>query len=466
MKTMNATTFYHPGVIRVVLLAACACVAAEISPAQTPLAKDLRPPPPATAGQAVSPVPRFEAGDRWCAIGDSITHTGLYTRYIYLFHTIRFPETPIDFINGGSAGDTAKGTVARLSKDILRHRPTVATIMLGMNDVRRNMYLPTFNAPDAQAQRDAAIDTYVASMRKLAEELKAARVRMIFITPSIFDDTAGKPGEKRSTVNAALGRCAEITRKLAAEFHSPLVDLHGPMSRLNLELQKTDPLSSIIGPDRIHPKEPGGFIMAYLFLKAQGTSPFVDKIEKDAAGKAEISFEHTAKSLPFPVPPECAPALAIVPFTEELNREILRVTGLAAGNYQLLIDGSPISSFTSNELATGVNLATLSNTPQARQSREVLALDDRRYELERGLRTIDFYERGLNPHFGTDEPFDYLAALAKRPAPKDAWAKKNRETYLAYKPRVQEVRKEKEELVIRIRETCRPRPHRFTLRRE
>jgi len=453
-----------PSLVLLACLAAGNAIAEPAQPAVQEAASES--PAAAATAQAVFPESQFQAGNRWCGIGDSITHTGFYTRYIYLFYATRFPDRPIDFINGGSAGDTAKGTLARLQKDILRHRPGVATIMLGMNDVRRSMYMPMFDAPDAQAQRDAAIDTHVASMRSIAAELKAAGVRMIFITPSIFDDTSAKPTEKSPGVNAALARCAESTRQLAAEFSSPLVDFHGPMSRLNLELQKADPGFSIIGPDRIHPKEPGGLIMAYLFLKAQGMPRFVDQIEENAAGKRELGFEHTAKALPFPMPPECEPALKLVPFTDELNQEILRVTSLPSGNYRLLIDNEPVASFTSDELGKGVNLATLSNTPQARQAQEVLKLDARRYELEQGLRTIDFYERGLNPNFGTGEPFDYMAALAKRPEPKDAWAKRNRDKYLLYKPREQEVRKEKEDLVSEMRKASQPRPHRYLIRGE
>jgi hypothetical protein len=238
------------------------------------------------------------------------------------------------------------------------------------------------------------------------------------------------------------------------------------MSRLNLELQESDPRFSLIGQDRVHPKELGGFVMAYLFLKAQGVPQFVDDILENANGRSEFTFTRTAKALPFPVPVECAEALTIVPFMDELNQERLRVAGLSAGRYQLAIDDQPLGSFTAEELSNGVNLATFPNTPQNLQARAVENLDARRYELVQGLRTIDYYERTINPNFGTDEPFDWQTAIANLPPPVGEWATNLRETYVEYKSREAEVRLEKEALVAEIRETSQPLPHRFSLRKE
>jgi lysophospholipase L1-like esterase len=409
---------------------------------------------------------QFQTGDRWCAIGDSITHTGFYTDYIYLFYATRFPDRQIDFFNCGSAGDTAKGTVARLQKDILRHKPTVATIMLGMNDVRRSLYSSKSNAPDMKAQRDMAIDIHIANMKTLAEKLQAAGVRLIFITPSIFDDTVELPNEKSPGVNAALGRSAENTKKLASEFKASLVDFHGPMTALNLEQQKLNPKFTLVGPDRIHPKEIGSFVMAYLFLKAQGVPQFVDDITKDAAGKSEVSFTNQANALPFPVPAECVEALKLVPFIEDLNQERLCVKHLPAGKYKLLIDDQPIESFTAAELQRGINLATITNTPQYRQALAVAKLDAQRYELVEILRTLDFLDAGMNPNYGITDEFDYAAVLAKRKPSTNGWGQRLWVDYSKYKPQQAAVRKQKEELVAEIRKTSRPQPHRFSIVKE
>ena len=78
-----------------------------------------------------------------------------------------------------------------------------------------------------------------------------------------------------------------------------------------------------------------------------------------------------------PIDPSKDPVLGLAvassDFMDALNRQPLKITGLAAGNYALKIDGETVGSFSSAALAEGVNLATLA-TPMAKQAAEVHAL--------------------------------------------------------------------------------------------
>jgi hypothetical protein len=51
------------------------------------------------------------------------------------------------------------------------------------------------------------------------------------------------------------------------------------------------------------------------------------------------------------------------------DKEMLRVSGLRAGDYTLRIDEMEIGTFSANQLANGINLATL-KTPMWRQARD------------------------------------------------------------------------------------------------
>ena len=411
-------------------------------------------------------VPQFQAGDRWCAVGDSITHTGAYTRYICLFYTTRFPGRLIDYFNGGLAGDNAAATLKRANSDILRHKPTVVTIMLGMNDVRRNLYNEKASAPDIQKRRDAAIAGYETNMKQLAEALHAGGARLIFITPTIFDQTAVVPAPNLPGVNDALGRCGDYVKKLAGELNASVIDLHGPMSDLNHKQQEASPQFSLAGPDRIHPLEPGQFVMAYLFLKAQGAPQFVADIAVDAKGKKEVSFTLKEDALPFPVLEACLPALKLVPFMEELNQERLRVTNLPAGDYSLLIDDELIAAFSAKDLSAGINLAIHVNTPQYRQALAVAKLDEQRHDLVRlSLRTIDYVERMMGREIGDSTAFDYTP-VAQKTIEKNGnpWVKARITDYLKIKPQQAELQKQLKSLVEEIRKASRPKPHRFDIR--
>jgi hypothetical protein len=58
---------------------------------------------------------------------------------------------------------------------------------------------------------------------------------------------------------------------------------------------------------------------------------------------------------------------------ESLNQQVLKVNGLQARRYALRIDGEEVGSWTKEELAAGINLATVS-TPMLKQSLAVHAL--------------------------------------------------------------------------------------------
>lgn len=412
--------------------------------------------------------PAFQAGERWCAVGDSITHGGLYHRYIQLFYETRFPSRSIEFFNCGISGDTAAGALKRIEGDILRHKPTVATVMLGMNDVSRHLYEEGLISPDLQTRRNTAVATHSANMRKLAEKLQAAGTRLVFITPSIFDETAVMERPNLPGVNGALGLCAENTRNLAREFQGTVVDFHSAMSEINRQQQQINPAFTLIGADRIHPGELGHFVMAYLFLKTQDVPAMVADISIDAGGKDGVEFTRLEEALPFPVPTgACTTALKLVPFMEELNQERLRVNTLAPGEYKLFIDKELVATFSAEELAAGINLAAFPTTPQYRQALGVAKLDEQRHELVKRLRTVDYVERMMGREIGDPSEFDYTAAAQKLlDDPRHTgWPRDRVKEYLPIKMQQHVLQAQLEALKTEIHKVSQPHPHIFELRK-
>ena len=204
-----------------------------------------------------APAPAFVANDRWVAIGDSITQDTAYARYVDLFQVIRRPDQPVTYLNAGVSGDSAAGALRRFDWDILPAdgpAPTVATIMLGMNDCGRDLYAP--GSPDdalAQKKRHDWLDAYAKAMRTLVERLEASGVRVILITPSPYDDTSAMDKPNLPGANTALAACADIARALAAERDLAVIDLNGPLTAYNQRRQKADPTFTMIGGDRVHP---------------------------------------------------------------------------------------------------------------------------------------------------------------------------------------------------------------------
>jgi hypothetical protein len=144
-------------------------------------------------------------------------------------------------------------------------------------------------------------------------------------------------------------------------------------------------------PDRVHPAPAGHLIMAAALLKAWHAPALVSDVTVDAQTAtaqvknakvealktgAQISWTETESSLPLPIDPRdklMELAVKSSDIIETLDQETLRVTGLAAAKWELKIDGLTAGSFTKEELANGVNLATLP-TPMLRQAIDVHAL--------------------------------------------------------------------------------------------
>src|SRR6266480_4212590 len=78
-------------------------------------------------------------GDRVVFYGDSITDQRLYTTFVETYVVTRFPRLKVSFVHSGWGGDRVTGggggpIDVRLSRDVIAYKPTVVTIMLGMND--------------------------------------------------------------------------------------------------------------------------------------------------------------------------------------------------------------------------------------------------------------------------------------------------------------------------------------------
>jgi len=156
----------------------------------------------------------FVAGDRWCVLGDSITESGYCHRYVELFYCTRFPERKLDVVNCGIRGDTAPGALQRLQWDCLNAKPTIVSVMLGMNDVGRSFYKYK-DSQDFDQKCTERAETYDQAMRKLTKSLLDSGAKGVLITPSTFDDTADLRSVNLPGCRAALAGYANCLRAIA-----------------------------------------------------------------------------------------------------------------------------------------------------------------------------------------------------------------------------------------------------------
>jgi lysophospholipase L1-like esterase len=379
-------------VTRPVTLAALALLAtglARTAAAAAPAAAPAAAAPAAAAPPTAADGFYLKDGDRVVFYGDSITDLRVYTTFTETFVVTRFPSLNITFTHSGWGGDRVGGggggkIDTRLERDVYAHHPTVVTVMLGMND-------GGYRAFDQQLY-----DTYKAGLAHIADSVRKnlPSARLTLIQPSAYDDITREP-RFPGGYNEVLLRYGEAVKEIAAAAGQTTADLNAPLVDVLQKARAADPaIASKILPDRVHPSRAAGLILAGALLKAWGAPALVTDVTIDAAaGKAataqnttitdlappaddgarDITWTQLDAALPMPLEtnnPGATLAADAFGFTDTLNRQTLRVTGLPATDYELRIDGKPAGRFTPAQLAAGINLATLA-TPMTAQAAEV-----------------------------------------------------------------------------------------------
>lgn len=374
----------------------------------------------------------FKEGDRIVFLGDSITEQYQYSTDIELYLTTRFPKWKLTFLNAGISGDTATGGAGRFKTHVLDEKPTAVTINFGMNDGGYGGF---------DQNRNSAYTKNTEAMLKAAKD---AGVRVGLVSPNAVDRRIQERFklyvETQKQFYAPLKELAEKNGAMFADQYA--------ITRAAVEKMEADNATKVVPYyDGFHTASPGGLLMAHAILtglhapaavsdltidvasrKSEAKACTVDKLE--ASDKA-VSFERTDEALPFPVQADWVSLLPYVNNLKDLNWYGLKVTGLAAGKYTLLIDGEKAAEYTAEELTTGVNLGVLTTGPIHAQGQRVLqAINDKNGIVHQRFRGVVMFNI---PDWLADVGNERKAQeLAKRKAIIDA---KQAEVYQLVQPK-------------------------------
>lgn len=332
----------------------------------------------------------FKENEKVVFLGDSITHGGDYLYWTQAMYQLRHPGKKIRLENAGVSGDSAGGGFTRLGYDVLERKPDRVFIMFGMNDINLTLYAKGGSKLDEK--RLKTLKNYENYVNRICDRLKKEGVSAVLITPTPYNQYGkGNP----STYNeVGLGTAAGIVRKTAGARGLEVLELYTPMTAMI----KKQPAYSPMRTDKVHPNALGQLVMAYYLCKFSGldgkiaevsvnaSSGKVEKAEKAAVSSVKtenrgnwltgkkvigISFEYTPAGLPFITDKKQHTGIdTLVPFTADFNTEILQVTGLEPGKYQLSANGAALGIFEAADLEKGINLALL-DTPARRQSEKI-----------------------------------------------------------------------------------------------
>jgi len=326
---------------------------------------------------------QLQKGDYVAVVGDSITEQKMYSVFIEDYLVMCQPAPQLRQTQFGWSGETSWGFERRMTNDMLRFKPLVATTCFGMND---GGYGPM---TEEKANR------YRQAQSSIVRRMKQAGVRFIVVgSPGCVDVKTFRGGnrEQSDVYNKTLASLRDIAREVAQSEGTAFADVYDPMYDVMTRAEaKYGNGYHVAGGDGVHPDANGHLVMAYAFLKGLGCRGEIGTITVNVAdNKADATDGHKVLSVnngsveiessryPFcfygddPAKTSSTRGvLEFLPFNQDLNRFMLVVHG--AGSPKVKVTwGDAAREFDAAQLEQGVNLAAeFLDTPFASAFRDV-----------------------------------------------------------------------------------------------
>jgi len=185
------------------------------------------------------------------AFGDSITHGWVNELNYETVYWNRLRKkilqvkdyVPINVINAGIGGVTAKSSLARMERQVFSHHPDLVIICFGLNDVNGSM------------------EEYLDSLEKIFDKCNQAHVQSIFMTPNMLNTYVAKDTAEQYLEYAAstaefqnsgrMDRYMEAACILAEKKEIKVCDCYSMWK----ELSKTQDTTLLLGNRINHPTE-------------------------------------------------------------------------------------------------------------------------------------------------------------------------------------------------------------------
>lgn len=209
------------------------------------------------------------------AFGDSVTHGSLLNEINYetvywnlLKNKILSIRNyiPVNVINAGIGGITAKGSIERIDSQVLCHNPDLIIVCFGLNDV------------------NGSLEEYITSLKEIFYKCKSIDTDVIFLTPNMLntyvaDDTLDIHKNYAQTTSeyqnsGRMDRYIYSAIDLAKEMGITVCDCYSKWK----ELSKTEDTTMMLINRINHPKPE----MHELFAQSLFEIIFSDNFKSDA----------------------------------------------------------------------------------------------------------------------------------------------------------------------------------------
>ncbi len=198
-------------------------------------------------------------GDRVVFLGDSITQAGDQPGgYVQLIREAVAHEDPaqsITVLGAGISGNKVPDLEARLERDVLAKNPTLVVIYIGINDVWHS-----------QRGRGTDKPQYEQGLRNLIAKITETGSRVVLATPSVI----GEKTDGSNPLDEMLDEYADISRRVARETNTPLVDLRRAFLEHLKQHNPDNQERGVLTGDGVHLNAEGNAFVARTLLAALG----------------------------------------------------------------------------------------------------------------------------------------------------------------------------------------------------
>lgn len=184
---------------------------------------------------------------RIVCFGDSITgvyyHTGgkrAYPEMLEIALKRIYPKAKVQVVNAGISGHNTRHALARIDRDVLKHKPHLVTVMFGMNDL--------VGVPLAE---------FKANMEKIIARCREAKAGVMLCTQNAVLENAGRPNKKLDEFTRAIRDIAREHKLAVADCNQTYLDVRDRDAR---EFR-------LLMSDEIHPNMDGHKLLAEVIAR-------------------------------------------------------------------------------------------------------------------------------------------------------------------------------------------------------
>ena len=183
--------------------------------------------------------------------GDSITQAGVKPGgFISLMQAF---QTPYELVGAGISGNKVYDLYFRMEDDVLKLKPEIVVIYVGVNDVWHKQTYQTGTDPNR----------FISFYSEMIKKMQSAGIKVIICTPAVI----GEKTDFSNPQDGDLNSYSQLIRNLAKQYNCTLVDLRKEFLAYNLVHNADNKESGILTTDRVHLNPAGNKLVAELMMK-------------------------------------------------------------------------------------------------------------------------------------------------------------------------------------------------------